>query len=173
MTDQLITSPHAEIILENLLFQGSRNDCGPFSAATVINALKSTNLDPIALAEEMNHPSWRGPLPLIRRIPNSATFPWGMVDVFNAYGLQASWRIMTSYEYILEALALGVIVLPIIGSWNPTWAHIMSLIQHHPEHGLGFANTQYPQHTYYYLPVNDFISKWRFALNCIVEVRNA
>jgi hypothetical protein len=173
MTDHSITSPYSDSILAHLAYQGSRNDCGPCSAATVINGLIGANVDPLDLAQEMNKPRWHGPLPLVRRIPDSATFPWGMTDVFRSYGLQASWKIMTPFAHLLNTLQLGALALPIIGSWNPTWAHIMTLIQYDPQRGLGFANTQYPQPTVFWMSEQEFKSKWRFALQCVVEVKNA
>ena len=60
-------------------FQGQSNDCAPHTVAIVVNALKGQEmLKGDEVAKEMNKPSLRfGLLPLIRRIPNSATFPWG------------------------------------------------------------------------------------------------
>ena len=42
-----LTSPHASKILTKLQCQGQRNDCGPFTLATVLNALQDLNLDGI------------------------------------------------------------------------------------------------------------------------------
>ena len=57
----------------------------------VVNALRNEDLDGFDLAEKMNKPRLRGIFPIIRRWPNSATFPWGMIDVFRDHGLKARW----------------------------------------------------------------------------------
>jgi hypothetical protein len=145
MANQLL-SPKSSAILATLQCQGQSNDCGPFTTATVLNALKGTQIVANQLAEEMNHPRWRGLLLVVRRIPNWATFPWGMVDVFRQYGLKASWRVFANEDQLRTGLARGDVLMPIQGEWKPMWAHVMSLVAYDDEKGWGFANTQYESH---------------------------
>ena len=84
-TTQII-SPHIDAILAALQHQGDSNDCGPYTTATILNALLDLNLDGSQLAQQMDKPVWRGPLIVIRRVPNWATFPWGIVDVMREHG---------------------------------------------------------------------------------------
>jgi hypothetical protein len=161
MTTLPVTSPHAPALLAALRYQGQSNDCGPFTAATVINALRDLNLDPRELADQMNHPVRRGRQFILRRIPNWATFPWGIVDVLHEHGLAAYWRLNTSTDYLLDCLQRGDIVMPIIGSWRPIWAHVMTLIAWHPEIGWGFANTQLEHKNIDWRSHEEFIGQWR------------
>ena len=65
-----IQSPFTPQLLDNLQYQGSSNDCGPYTTATVINAIRKQNLVGDDLAKQMNKPRWRGIFPIFRRIPN-------------------------------------------------------------------------------------------------------
>ncbi|MGB9639842.1 MAG: hypothetical protein ACPL4H_02955 [Anaerolineales bacterium] len=163
-------SPFADRILANLLYQGATNHCGPYSATTVINALKNLNLNPETIANELNRPIKRYCIPIPRRIPHSATFPWGMVDIFNQFGIKASWQCIISYPYLLERFHQGFILLPIIASLRPFWAHIMILIALHPDKGLGFANTQFAYPAIHWITEKQFRQQWRLSMNCVVEV---
>lgn len=165
-----IHSPRATKMLSALQYQGQSNDCGPYTTATVINALLDLNLDAAQLAREMERPAWRGPFLIIRRIPNWATFPWGMVDVFRSYGLSASWRFFEKPEYLQEQMTGNKILMPIIGSWKPLWAHVMTLVAWDAEKGWGFANTQYQHHEITWLDDSTFRRGWRSMANLLVEV---
>jgi len=98
-----IQSPFTDQILDNLQFQGSSNDCGPYTTATVINALRGQNLVGDELANQMNKPRWRGIFPVIRRVPNWATLPWGLVDVFRDYDLRGRWWFRVPLSYLKPA----------------------------------------------------------------------
>ncbi len=157
-------------ILENLQYQGSSNDCGPSTTVTVINALLNRGLEAESLAEEMNKPRWRGIFLVIRRIPNWATFPWGMVDVFRQHGLDASWRFNASPEYLKDALAQGLILMPILGSWKPLWAHVMTLLVYSPDNGWGFGNTQFKPHNLHWVSDETFQRQWRATRRLLVKI---
>lgn len=143
MPVQPLNSPLADKMLAKVQFQGQRNDCGPFTTATVINAMQERDLDAIQLAESMNKPVWRGWRYVVRRVPNWATFPWGIVDVLREHGLNARWRLFAQPANLFEGLVRGSVLMPIIGEWRPAWAHVMTLVAWHPQQGWGFANTQY------------------------------
>ncbi len=165
-----IVSPFARQIIQNLQYQGNRNDCAPFTAATLIRALCANPLDPIQLAEEMNQPAWRGAVLVIRRIPNWATFPWGLVDVLRHYGLPANWRIRVQPTELIHHLSTPTLYLPILLSWRPLWAHVMTLVAYHPQQGFGFANTQFSQQTIDWIPQSRFLSLWKASLRCTIIV---
>ena len=104
MFENRIDSIYQASLLASLQYQGDSNDCGPYTIATVINALLKLQIDPSDLALEMARPVWRGIFLVIRRIPNWATFPWGMVDIFRVYGLKASWKLFTPIDYLIDKL---------------------------------------------------------------------
>ncbi|MCS6908760.1 MAG: hypothetical protein RML93_12890 [Anaerolineales bacterium] len=165
-----IFSPFAAQIIQHLIYQGNRNDCAPFTAATLIHAFTNQKVDPVELSREMNRPAWRGLLPVIRRIPNWATFPWGVVDVLRQYGVSASWRLFLPVQELLCRLSMPILHLPILVSWKPLWAHIMTLIAYRPGHGFGFANTQSPRAEIDWLTEKRFLQLWEAACRCTVIV---
>lgn len=170
MFNHPITSPHATAVLRALQYQGSSNDCGPFTTATVLNALRGLGIQAAELAELMDRPVWRGPRFVIRRIPNWATFPWGMVDVFRSYGLTASWRIFAKPELLLDNLQRGRLMMPVVGSWRPLWAHVMTCVTWQPDKGYGFANTQYDHHDIFWLEESTFLQQWRAMGRILIKV---
>jgi hypothetical protein len=163
-------SPHQPAILAALQYQGFSNDCGPYTTATVLNGIKGLQIDPAALAEEMNRPRWHGPIPLIRRIPRWATFPWGIVDELRSHGLNAGWRLFAREEHLLEGLDQGRVLMPVIGSWRPLWAHVMTLVVWDAERGWGFANTQRSDHSIDWFEHKRFIKQWRAMGRLLIEV---
>ena len=167
---QAIISPHALSLLSSLQYQGRRNDCGPFTIATVLGALTGSAPDGVRIAEEMNRPTWRGLLPVIRRIPNSATFPWGMVDFFRRCGLPARWRFLRSSAYLRAALPGRKVLLPVVGGLLPPWAHIMSLVLYDSLGGWGFANTQRDDQRIHWMDDQTFESQWRAMGRLLIEV---
>jgi hypothetical protein len=169
----LVQSRYTEIILENLQFQGTSNDCAPYTTATIVNAFRGENLVGDELAEQMNKPRLRGIFPVIRRIPNWATFPWGMIDVFKDYNLRGRWWFRVPVSYLKPAIANGHILMPIIGEWRPKpWAHVMTLVAWDEEKGWGFANTQYKQHRITWHSDADYQEKWNKYGRLLVEIDN-
>lgn len=166
-----ISLPYAPKIISNLQCQGPTNNCGPYTTATILNTFRHTQLDGGKLAEDMNNIAWRGILPIIRRLPNSATFPWGMVDVFQRHNLSASWSLFTSVEKLLGMLREGNILMPVIGSWRPIQAHVMTLIAWEATQGFGFANTQYPTKEIFWLPADTFITGWKNMGNLLIRIK--
>lgn len=168
-----IFSPHKDEILNALQYQGKRNDCGPFTTTTVLNALQGLSLDPIQLSDEMDKPVWRGIVYVVRRVPNWATFPWGMVDIFRSYGLHAKWRLFATTQYLKESLPQAKVLMPIIGEWRPTaWAHVMSLVAYDDDQGWGFANTQHNHHNIDWFSNDIIMRRWKAMGHLLVEVEN-
>jgi len=86
----------------------------------VLSALTQRRVDGRALARELNRPRWVGPLPFIRRIPNWATFPWGVVDALRQHGLRAEWRWAAPPHLLREGLSRGWVLLPPSASGVPS-----------------------------------------------------
>ena len=169
-TTQII-SPHIDAILAALQHQGDSNDCGPYTTATILNALLDLNLDGGQLAQQMDKPVWRGPLIVIRRVPNWATFPWGIVDVMRKHGLEASWRPFATTNNLKKALPQRKVLMPIIGSFNPLWAHVMTLVAWDAHKGWGFSNTQFSRQNVHWITDGYFTSHWNVMVHLLIEVR--
>ena len=161
MPSTALHSPHQASLLSSLFFQGQSNDCGPYTTATVLKAIRGIELNPAELARRMDKPSWRGPFFIVRRVPNWATFPWGIADILHEYGMKSKWRFFASPDYVFESLEKGDVVMPVIGSWRPMWAHVMTLVVWDPLQGWGFANTQYSHQNIHWLPEETFQRQWR------------
>jgi hypothetical protein len=173
MSEAAVLSPLYEKVLQSLHYQGTSNDCAPFTIATVMNGVRGMDIQPKKLADEMDRPVWRGPRFVVRRIPNWATFPWGMVDVFRSYGLRASWRPFADPYTLVSELHRGDILMPILHSWRPLWSHVMTLIAWDPKKGWGFANTQYQRKSIYWIREETFHKQWRALGRLLVKVKNA
>jgi hypothetical protein len=107
---------------------------------------------------------------VVRRVPNWATFPWGMVDIFRSYGLNASWRFFSSTGTLIEGLLTGKILMPVTGSWRPLWAHVMTLVAWDPEEGWGFANTQFDHHDIHWLDNETFLKRWKAMGRLVIVI---
>ncbi len=171
MVSYPIFSPHSSDILAALQFQGQSNDCGPYTTAIVLNAMLGLNIDAAQLARQMDRPVWRGPRFVIRRVPNWATFPWGIADVLREHGLEASWRFFTPTDRLYEGLEKGYILIPVIGSLKPLWSHVLTLVAWDPQQGWGVANTQFSHHNIHWVGDDYFKSRWNVMLHLLVEVK--
>jgi len=165
-------SRYASAILEALQCQGQANDCAPFTIATILDALHIETRKGAEIATEMNRVAWRGILPVIRRVPNWATFPWGMVNMFKQYGLKARWRFNATTSDLMSGLEQNRILMPIIASWKPLWAHVMTLIVYDEAQGWGFANTQNDDHKIHWVSNETFLRQWKASRNLLVEIIN-
>ncbi|NDJ74828.1 MAG: hypothetical protein GYB65_01100 [Chloroflexi bacterium] len=125
------------------VFQGDTNHCGPSVATMAVNFWHGkTVLDAQRTAHAMNWPrmGWGIPPLVIRRVPNWATFPWGIADMLRRNGLQARWRWLATETHIQEALAAGRIPMPIFGEplrrrgWRPDgWGHVAVVVGWSPD----------------------------------------
>ncbi len=156
-----IVSPFIRRLVESHQYQRKSNDCGPFSAAIVLNALLGLQIDGTVLAREMNEPYWKWILPIIRRIPGWMTFPWGMVNVFRDYGLASDWRLLMDEATLLRNLGEGKAVLPVMGGWKPAWAHIAVLGAYHDRLGWGLINPARRSAGVQWMPGAEFLRTWK------------
>lgn len=165
-----ILSRHTQDLLNAHQCQGQTNNCGPFSATIVLNAVRKKNFKGMELAEIMNTPRLRGVMPVVRRIPGWATFPWGVADILIQNGLRAGWRVNATLDDLRQALLLGKIPMPIYGEWKPLWAHIATLTAYDEEKGWGFVDSAQPDSKIYWHSRDDFEPKWNAFGNLVVIV---
>jgi hypothetical protein len=137
----------------------------------IANAILNKHLEGEKLARDMDRPRWAGPIPIIRRIPRWAAFPWGMVDVIRETGLAGTWRLFSNSDSLVTSLAEGNVPMPILGTWKPLWAHVMPLVAHDPEKGWGFVNPAKKEGELDWIKPEVFAKQWRFLGNMVVEVR--
>jgi hypothetical protein len=154
-------SPLAGRVQAAHLWQGSSNDCGPYSAAMVINALTPNPVDPAALAREMDRVAWRGVLPVIRRVPQWATMPWGVADILRRNGVPAVWKPLRTEADLIALLESGRIPIVIVGAWRPMWGHVMVLLAWDPVQGWGFADPAWPDASLHWFDPPRFARLWR------------
>lgn len=160
-----IRAAHSERVLSCHRFQGDSNDCGPFTVAMLVEGLTGRGVDPSILARELDRPRWRGlwrALPLLRRIPGFATFPWGLVDALRQHGMRARWQRGGDEAELRGWLkaSLGVVVL--YGGWSPRpWAHYVVLLAEDPERGWGVADPGRPTAALRWIDRDSFARRWR------------
>ncbi len=161
-------------LVEYHQFQGPSNDCAPHTVAIVVNAYKRQKfLEGDTVAREMNQPRLRlRPLPLVvRRIPNWATFPWGIVDALRENGIRARWRFGAGPADLLKALDEGRVPMPIIGEIKVpgTWAHVKPLAEIDSGRGYGFVDPAHPVAEITWQPKGDFERLWNNLWHLLVE----
>ncbi|MBM4424281.1 MAG: hypothetical protein FJ030_12995 [Chloroflexi bacterium] len=155
-------------------FQGSTNDCAPHTIAIVVNAYRGeTLLEGDNVAKQMNRPRLRlAPLPrlVVRRIPNWATFPWGIVDELAEFGIRARWRLNATSADLQRALDEGRMPMPIIGEikLRGAWAHVKPLAEIDPQKGYGFVDPA-SRNELTWQSKEDFERLWKNVWNILVE----
>lgn len=167
----LIKSPYAEALLSAHQYQGQSNDCAAYCIAMASNAIQDSQLDGYQVGQKMNGWVWRGLLPMLRRIPNWAATPWGIVDEFCQQGFNAHWSLFNRSQKLLTLLERGHVVMPVIGQWKPMWAHVMLLVEYQPDNKWGFVNPASNSNTTYWLKDELFIRQWRWSCNMLVDAQ--
>jgi hypothetical protein len=174
-----IAARHDHAVEHYHISQGSTNDCGPHVVAMSVNFWQGhKKLDPAQVSREMNRPRLNAGFPplIVRRIPNWATFPWGIVDMLRKHNLKARWQLGASEDAIHRALREDRLVLPIFGEplrrrgWRWTgWSHIALLCGWNPT-----------TETYWFVdsarvtaptsrPRNEFMTLWRNLGRILIE----
>jgi hypothetical protein len=155
-------------------FQGASNDCAPHTVAMVVNAYKKQKLlEGDKVAKRMNRPTLRVRLmPLvIRRVPNWATFPWGIVDELRENGIRARWRFGAGVADLQKALDEDRVPMPIIGELKMPglWAHVKALAVIDPAHGYGFVDPAHPKAEISWQSKVEFERLWDNLRHLLVE----
>ncbi len=132
-----VADRHARPLAHYHIAQGDTNDCGPHVVTTAINFwLGQDVLAAHTVAQAMNRPRWSAGFPplVVRRIPNWATFPWGIADMLRQHGIPARWRLRASEDDLLRALREDRLAMPVYGEplrrrgWRFTgWSHVVIL----------------------------------------------
>jgi hypothetical protein len=166
----MIKTKYTERLSASHLFQGSTNNCGPFSAAIILKMFDHPNINGEQISKELGKIHWKGIIPLIRRVPNWATFPWGVADLFSQYGMTAKWRWLCTYSHLIENIKTDKITIVLIGSWLSGWAHYKILVAADTQNGLGFIDPGFKNPQICWQPLGEFLTQWRFFARSIIEV---
>jgi hypothetical protein len=165
-----LVSPHAEDIIRHHAYQGATNDCGPYCVAMIVNAVSPFDVVAAQLARELDRPTWRGLHPVVRRVPHSATFPWGVVEALTANGLRAAWRMGATAARLRSALAANRLPMVVLGGWRPLWGHWVIVLGWDPERGWALADPGRPEMALRWYPEAKFARQWRAMGRTVVEV---
>jgi len=168
-------------------YQGQSNDCGPYCVAIVGDALRG----PVVTAQAQAATSVAGekpappPLPkakgiaLPSRIPNWATFPWGVARGLRARGLDVRWRVGATEERLRENLRNDVTTIVIVGDlfhrvgkrWHP-WSHYKVLYGWDMERGWAFVDPAVQSADgVAWQAAEPFTRQWRGLGRQLIEVR--
>ena len=139
----MITSPYLEQFYSHHQFQGLSNNCGPFCAAAAMNILKQKQIMGADLGRTMERIEWKNKLPVIRRIRNWATFPWGIQDILQEEKIPARWMLFQNTKKLLQMLPQENILIVLIGNYFPAWAHYKILGAFDPKCGFGFIDSAF------------------------------
>lgn len=155
-------------------YQGRSNDCAPHTVAIVVNALMGQKiLQGDRVAKVMNRPRLRLKLVpvVIRRVPNWATFPWGIVDALRENGIRARWRFGAGQADLEQALEQGRVPMPIIGEIKVPglWAHVKALAEIDSVRGYGFVDPGHPAAEIAWQPREEFERLWKNLRHLLIE----
>lgn len=171
-------------------YQGKTNDCGPTSLAIAANAVRGQEeLEGDAVAEEMNRLglAWRAfPYLMVSRIPNWATFPWGIVHYLRRRGIPARWRPFGTMARLRQNLLNDQLTIVMIGEplrWEGGryrgWAHAKVVFGYIAGHGFLFVDpavrraenpNRIEHHGLSWQREEAFLRQWRNLLRIYVEV---
>jgi len=168
-------------------YQGYTNDCGPTSLAIAANALLEREaFQGPEVAEEMSRVAfaWR-PVPhvVVQRIPDWATFPWGIVYYLRKHDFSARWGPFGTVERLRRNLLADRISMVILGEplrwegWTyKGWGHIKILFGYTPgrgflfvDPGYGRADESWKRHGLFWQEEDEFLRLWRNYLRIYVE----
>lgn len=166
----LLLSPHAAGVVRHHEYQGATNDCGPYCAAMIINALSPYDVVATQLARDLDRPAWRGLFPVVRRVPGAATFPWGLVDALTAIGLRAGWRMAATPDRLRLALAANRLPMVVLGGWRPFWGHWVVVLGWDAARGWALGDPGSPDSALRWYPEAKFARQWRALGRTVVEV---
>jgi hypothetical protein len=167
-----IESRYSSLLLSHHQFQGKYNDCGPYNAAIILNSLKDKKIDARELSIQLNHIEMKGILPVIYRIPNWATFPWGITRLLREAGITAKWKVWVKPQYLISHLVDQIFIV-IIGSIIPLWTHYKILTVFDPDLGWGFVDPALKEPSISWQSKNSFLSQWNKIGRMVIEITPA
>jgi len=171
-------------------YQGVTNDCGPTCLAIAANAVRGREeLEAVRVAQEMNRLglAWRAfPYLAVSRIPNWATFPWGIVHTLRKRGIPARWRPFGTVERLRKNLLEDQVTIVMVGEplrWDGGryrgWAHAKVVFGHVAERGFVFVDpavrrssdpNRLEYHGLTWQGLEEFVRQWRNLCRVYVEV---
>ena len=166
----IVNSAFNNRLVANHLYQAQSNNCGPFCTAMVINLIKGLHIDGNDLAQSMNHPRFNFFLPMIRRIPDYATFPWGITDSLAENGIISSWKFLNAYSDLSNFLPQKKILVILTATYKPLNGHYRILASLE-EDRVGFVDPAYPVNEIHYQQRASFLLEWQNAFNPIITVQ--
>ncbi|MBN2005634.1 MAG: C39 family peptidase [Anaerolineae bacterium] len=159
--------------------QGNSNDCGPFSATIVANALRNgAVVDAQKLARAMEEAPKEPGFTLPARMKGWATFPWGIVYALRSFGFEARWKIGASLRHLKENLDNGLTTIVIVGDplrfdngkWAG-WAHYKVLYAWDPMQGWAFVDpAASTAEVFSYQDDASFQEQWTWMGRHVIEV---
>ena len=162
-------SPFLKNLSQNHQFQGQTNNCGPFCTAMVINTIHDSQLTGQQVAEKLNDPRqkpWYQPL---RRIPDSATFPWGITAYLADHGINAQWRMFVPIIQLADYLNQGKLIIILTASIPHFSAHYRILVSIETQM-LGFVDPAWSDGEIQYQPKEKFLTGWANSLHSIILI---
>jgi len=172
-------------------YQGSTNDCGPTSLAIAANALLGEErFQGPRVSQDMNGLVFElRPFPhfVVQRIPNWATFPWGIAHYLRKHGIAARWLPLGREGRLHHNLLANQITLVIVGEplrWEKGryagWGHVKVLFGYTPGRGFLFVDPAYqrrpddpdPYRRYglAWQEEKEFLRQWRNFFRICIEV---
>jgi len=164
-------TPLLSVVLMAHQFQADSNNCGPYCTATAIQTLRHKTISGAQVAMEMNAIDWHAFPPVISRINNWATFPWGITHYLKKNDISSRWKILQQPEALVTSLSSGNLPIVLIGGFKPAWAHYMILISTHPDLGFGFCDPAHPYPEINWKEVGQFLDQWKNYGRTFIEVQ--
>jgi hypothetical protein len=172
-------------------YQGKTNDCAPTTLAIAANAyLGKPHFQGSAVGKSMNKPHFQlFPCPklVVHRIPNWATFPWGIVNYLKRQQIDARWRLFGTNTKLIENINNDQITIIILGGlfenkrfhFSP-WAHAKILYGFDPQRGYLFVDPAYDRnlsdrsslayHGLFWQDGTSFNREWRNLMRIYIEI---
>ena len=165
----MIISSHLEKLQKYHQPQGQTNHCGPFAVATILPLFGIQGLSGEYLAAHFNRLGSSLKRIIPARIPNYATFPWGIVNVFKHYHINARWEIFCRRDTLLSRINTNNIQIVLVGELLKRRTHYLILTGFDDKLGMGFVDPAYPNPSIHWIPEKIFITQWsRLWRNCIL-----
>jgi hypothetical protein len=156
----MITSPFLPALQTAHQHQGQTNHCGPFCAAITASALKQEPHYGTNFVDKLRPIRWKGILPVLQRIPDWATMPWGTTFLLNDLGFKAQWTAFSTQLNLFTSLPENLVQIVIIGKRRPVWAHYLILAAYEARMGYGFIDPALANaDLHWYLPA-EFAKLW-------------
>lgn len=166
-----LTAPLLSVVLMAHQYQADSNNCGPYCTATVIQTLRHQEISGSQVAMDMNAIDWLAFPPVVSRIKNWATFPWGIKHYLKRYNISSHWKLFQKPESLISSLSFGNLPIVLIGELKPVWAHYMILISTHPELGFGFCDPAHPYPEIKWKEAAIFLEQWKNYGNTFIDVQ--